>query len=143
MMPRLLWPSGTPVDERHKPPREFAVLLIVAILMATFCLVAFTLYVMPAHAQQSPPTPPATYTPTADQAKDLKIAQLETQNAYQQYQIAFIAWQQKTAALKAAGDKVKADNKWPDAVTFNSDAADLSKAFAVPPAPALLPKPKP
>lgn len=73
------------------------------------------------------------YQPTPDQAKDLKIAQLTKAVSQQQAQSAINQYNAAVNDEMAVANKIKADNKWPDAVTYSVQTGAYS---APPPTPA-------
>lgn len=70
--------------------------------------------------------PPASFTPTADELKDLRLAyseaqtmQVKAQLAEQVARDADEAYRQQLVALQAVGEKIRADEKWPANVLFD------------------------
>lgn len=95
-------------------------------------LVAISLLLVSAAVAQSPPVANP-YVPTEVQQLRLKVAQQNAQLAQSQLREAQQNFQSAVAALSAAGEKVKEENKWGDDVVLNLDTLQFSKK-AVPPA---------
>jgi type II secretory pathway pseudopilin PulG len=89
---------------------ETAAFTVIAVAFL-FCILAVIL-----GAQQAPAS---LYQPTADQAKDLRIAQLTRQNAQYQYALAQQQLQSAFAAEQAEGKKIHDQNKWPETVEYD------------------------
>lgn len=88
------------------------------------------------HAQTPAGAPVNVYQPTPDQAKDLRIAQLTKAVAQQQAQSAINQYNATVSDELAVANKIKADNKWPETVSYSVQTGVFN---APPPAP---PKPE-
>jgi hypothetical protein len=107
---------------------RIAAFLVITILF-TLALIAF--------AQTPPAGPPKSYTPTEVQSLRLKVAQQAALLAQRDVNDAQTRFQASIAAFRAEADKVKAENHWPDVVTFDMGALTFAApAVAAPPAPA-------
>jgi hypothetical protein len=96
--------------------KQFETLAFAIVALAfLLCIVTFIM-----GAQQAPAS---LYQPTADQAKDLKIAVLTAQNANMQLSQAQQNLQAAYQALVAQGKKIKEENvkalKWPETVEYD------------------------
>jgi GAF domain-containing protein len=104
--------------------RRIATLLMGAIVLLVLGTIAFG---------QGTATPPNPYQPTEVQALRLKVAQQAAQLAQAQLREAQANFQSTLAALTAAGEKVRAENKWPEDVVLNLDSLQFNKKVTVAP----------
>jgi peptidoglycan hydrolase CwlO-like protein len=91
-------------------------------------VVALSLFLFSGYAFSQQASPYAV-DPKSDQGKDLKIAQLETQNAAYQFQQAQQNYQSKLSALqnkaKEISDDMVKQHKWPETVEYNMNTGNF------------------
>lgn len=128
--------SGTgPSGPTRAQKWGMAIVIAIALLLALVTAIAIR-----SDGQAAPSAPPAAapaapatvspkiFTPSADHAKDLKIAQLQAQVAQQQYQSALSQFQSAIAALNAAGAQVISEEGWPKDVQFDANSLTFTEA---------------